>query len=110
MLIRFNADDERETVKWMITYFCLKNHKEGEICSRCLQLLEYAGKRIDHCPHGAYKPVCSNCEIHCYKDIYRERIREVMKFSGPRVIFRKPVFGMKYLIKKKFYKNNKKPL
>jgi hypothetical protein len=103
--------NEIDVIKWMINFYCVSNHKGEGICSECTELLNYAIKRNENCPHGLKnKPVCSVCEIHCYKDSYRERIREVMKFSGPRILFKKPVYGIKYLIRKKIisrYKTKK---
>ncbi|HNX25082.1 MAG TPA: nitrous oxide-stimulated promoter family protein [Spirochaetota bacterium] len=100
--MKFLNQDEGEVIRWMITYYCTCNHKGTELCNECNDLLNYAVKRNMNCPHGVNKPVCSSCEIHCYKDAYRLKIRDVMKFSGPKIIFRKPLYGIKYLIKKKF--------
>jgi len=33
------------------------------------------------CPHSP-KPMCKKCFTPCYRDDYRSRIREIMKFSG----------------------------
>jgi len=93
--------NESAVIKWMINFYCIKNHKGSGLCDECSDLLNYAIKRNLNCPHGANKPVCSSCEIHCYNDIYRAKIREVMKFSGPRILYKKPLYGIKYLIKKK---------
>ena len=92
---------EKDIVKWMIEYYCSCNHNTAGICDECSDLLNYAVKRNDNCLHGNNKPVCSVCEIHCYSATYRDRIREVMKFSGPRILYRKPLWGVMYLVKKK---------
>jgi hypothetical protein len=34
------------------------------------------------------KPSCKNCHIHCYSKEYRAQIREIMAFSGRRLILR----------------------
>lgn len=97
--------DEKANVEWMIHYYCRKNHGEGvkavDICQKCSELLDYAKERINKCPHGENKPVCSKCKIHCYKKDYREEIIRVMRFSGSRILFNRPLTGIKYLIKKK---------
>jgi hypothetical protein len=51
------------------------------MCESCAELLEYALLRLEKCPFDP-KPKCKDCKVHCYKDDYRQRIREVMKFSG----------------------------
>ena len=100
--MKFFSMDDSEVIRWMINYYCKNNHKSAGICTECNDLLNYAIKRIVNCPHGLNKPACSSCEIHCYKDTYRVKIHEVMKFSGPWIFFKKPVYGIKYIIKKKF--------
>lgn len=107
MFFSFLKINETETVTWMIKYYCKSVHGLREPCVECIKLLEYALTRISRCPHKTDKPVCSACDIHCYSREYRERIIEVMKYSGPRIMFHKPVTGIKYLIRKKLNKRNK---
>lgn len=57
------------------------------LCADCTKLLLHgAGKRIT-CPLDP-KPKCKRCPTYCYRDGYRERIREVMRFSGAHLIRR----------------------
>ena len=44
------------------------------------------------------KTFCSNCRVHCYRPDMRERIREVMRFSGPRMMLYHPVMAVRHLI------------
>jgi len=55
--------------------------QKAKWCESCNELLEYALLRLEKCPFDP-KPKCKDCKVHCYKDDYRQRIREVMKFSG----------------------------
>ncbi len=87
----------------MIKYYCRKKHGGNELCDECSELLNYALMRIEQCPYGKDKPVCSKCRIHCYKPEKRDNIKGVMKFSGSAILLRKPITGLKYLLKKKFY-------
>ncbi len=69
-----------------IGVFCQNKHAQsrqadGGLCHECSDLLEYATDRLAHCPMDP-KPKCKDCPAHCYKPQYRQRIREVMKFSG----------------------------
>lgn len=58
-----------------------------ELCTECMRLLRYAlGMRLC-CPHDP-KPMCKKCPDPCYKPEYREKIREVMKFSGMHLVKR----------------------
>lgn len=44
------------------------------------------------------KTFCNNCKVHCYKPEMREKIRQVMRYSGPRLLFRNPIIAAKHLI------------
>ena len=57
------------------------------LCPDCAGLLEYAARRLRSCPLDP-KPACKKCPVHCYRSDYRERIREVMAWSGKRMILR----------------------
>ena len=77
------------------------HNKEGSIlCADCLQLLDYALKCLDKCPYKEKKPACSTCPIHCYNKKYREQIRMIMRYSGPRMIYHKPSVALRHFIKK----------
>lgn len=89
---------ERKTVEAMIRLYCADHHGKGELCPACTELLAYAGKRLDKCPFGGKKPTCANCPIHCYSADRRERVREVMRWSGPRMIWRHPVLAACHLL------------
>jgi hypothetical protein len=77
---------ERRTVRLMVELFCSHHHGTGELCASCRELAEYADRRLDLCPYGADKPACTSCPIHCYRPEPRERMREVMRFAGPRMM------------------------
>lgn len=78
---------EKETVRVMVHMYCRGNHHTGDaLCPACSELLEYAHARIDGCPFGDGKGRCSSCEVHCYSPAMRDRIREVMRYSGPRMV------------------------
>ncbi|MGI6074324.1 MAG: nitrous oxide-stimulated promoter family protein [Fermentimonas sp.] len=84
-------DEERVVVGRMIDIYCRSVHgcKSGR-CEECEMLFAYASGRLDRCYYGENKPACNSCKIHCYKPEMREKIRQVMRFSGPRMLFRYP--------------------
>lgn len=92
---------EKELVSQMIALYCKKKHGGKTLCSQCAQLAEYAAQRSDKCPFMETKTFCSNCKVHCYKPEMREKIREVMRFSGPRMIFHHPITAMRHVIETK---------
>lgn len=100
---------ELEVVELMIRLYCAKKHKGKEgLCAECNELLEYVKLRRSKCPWGDNKPFCSNCKIHCYKPDMRAKIKDVMKFSGPRIVFRHPIIAVKHLIETKRQKKKLK--
>lgn len=78
----------------MIKIYCQGHHAvSAGICDACKELEQYALKRLECCPYGNDKPPCVNCPIHCYKKDMRESVREVMRFSGPRMLFKHPILA-----------------
>lgn len=53
-----------------------------ELCKDCNKLLSHGMAKLLLCTYDP-KPKCSKCETHCYAPVYREKVREVMRFSGP---------------------------
>ena len=89
---RMEKQKDLEIVRLMIGMYCRGRHKtkKGELCSDCAELAAYVEQRRERCPFGDDKPFCSNCKIHCYKSEMRERIKAVMRYSGPRMMFYNP--------------------
>ena len=81
----------------MIRLYCKHNHRTKELCPKCAELDSYARFRSDHCPFMENKTFCSNCKVHCYKPEMREKIRKVMRFSGPRMMLYHPIMAVKHL-------------
>jgi len=96
---------ERRTIQFMIEIYCRGKHSPvGEICPECQELAAYAMQRIEKCPFQADKPTCASCPIHCYKPAMRERVRQMMRFSGPRMLFAHPILAILHLVDEKFKK------
>jgi hypothetical protein len=92
---------EKKTVYMMIEIYCHKHHgtKKG-LCEECQALYDYTVLKYDKCPFGAGKPVCSKCKVHCYKPQKREQIKEIMRYSGARMLFRHPIHTIVYFYHK----------
>jgi hypothetical protein len=95
-------DREKKTIEAMIKMYCRGFHSGGrELCRDCGALLEYAWQRLRKCPFSGNKPTCAKCPIHCYSAQMRSRIISVMRYSGPRMLFRHPVLALSHLQKQK---------
>ncbi|RJO62892.1 MAG: nitrous oxide-stimulated promoter family protein [Dehalococcoidia bacterium] len=87
-----------------INVYCRENHKEIakqafyiadedlqirlrglNLCSDCSRLLEHGIAKLSLCPYDP-RPSCRKCKTHCYAPGYREKVRQVMRFSGTYLI------------------------
>jgi hypothetical protein len=89
---------ERRTVQAMIRLFCRFHHGGRTLCAECQALDEYAARRLDGCPYGDGKPVCLHCPVHCYAPARREQIRQVMRWAGPRMLWRHPILAIRHVL------------
>lgn len=55
------------------------------LCPECSKLLNHGIAKLMLCPLDP-KPMCKKCETHCYAPGYRQKVREVMRFSGSYLI------------------------
>jgi hypothetical protein len=103
---RKKFEREARTLAGMVGIYCRGNHRDVSkepfdarkstfnagkkpplLCTECAKLLEYGLKKLEKCPLKP-KPACKKCPVHCYEPGYRERVRAVMRYSGPRLIRR----------------------
>ena len=98
MLKNSRINRAKKTVEIMIKFYCSHHHSKDELCEECRELLNYAMMRLSHCKFGENKPACEKCKIHCYKPDMRERIKKVMRYSGPRMLFIHPVLAIEHVI------------
>lgn len=87
---------EEKTVRAMIALYCRGKHGQA-LCAECETLWQYAKGRVERCPFREKKPTCLNCRVHCYEPEMRERIRAVMRYSGPRSLWYHPLLALLHL-------------
>ena len=85
---------ELRTLDAMMAMYCGHHHGGEPLCPDCAALSDYAHRRLERCVFGDEKPTCANCLVHCYRGDMRERVREMMRWAGPRMIFRHPVIAV----------------
>lgn len=106
--------EEAAMVSEMIALWCRGHHGEVPrvpdapivplgrtevvLCPECSELHAYALARIGRCPHMGTKTFCSACPTHCYKPAMREGIREVMRWSGPRMLLFRPIPAIRHAL------------
>lgn len=91
---------EQETIEKMINIYCQARHRpKSGLCPACEALREYAAWRLTHCCFGESKPVCEKCPIHCYQKGPREQITAVMRYAGPRMLYKHPWIALQHSLR-----------
>lgn len=92
---------EKRTVSFMIGLYCQKKHSmpNGVLCDECSDLKHYALQRLTTCRYGEQKSTCERCLKHCYRKDYQQKIKQVMRFSGPRMLLYHPFLAINHLYK-----------
>ncbi|MDT3388222.1 MAG: nitrous oxide-stimulated promoter family protein [Bacteroidota bacterium] len=89
---------DKQTIRFMVRLYCKHHLHELEPSEDYQQLIDYSCQRLNHCPFGEQKPACKRCKVHCYKPDMRRRMREVMRWTGPRMLFYSPRATLRHLI------------
>lgn len=55
------------------------------LCPSCTRLVTHAMIKRTSCPLDP-KPQCKRCTSHCYHPAYRKKMKEVMRFSGMKLV------------------------
>jgi hypothetical protein len=93
------GNEDVKIVSKMINIYCKGNHNQKNgLCNACQGLLDYSIERIINCPMVDTKTFCSVCKVHCYSFKEREQIRQVMRYSGPRMLIYSPHLAIKHAI------------
>lgn len=103
-LDRGRLQREWRTMQAMMVIYC-KGHghvrtERNSLCAECTGFLDYAARRLEKCPYGPVKPTCAKCPVHCYKPQPREFARQMMRYSGPRMMLRHPWLSVMHFVDK----------
>jgi hypothetical protein len=89
---------EKKTIEAMVRLYCKKKHgAKGVLCTECSDFLDYAFLRLDKCPFQEKKSTCGKCTVHCYRPDMKEKVKEVMRYSGPRMILHRPGLALHHV-------------
>jgi len=101
---------EDSTVRAMIEIYCRRHHSSDGLCKECSNLYDYARERLIKCPFQEGKTTCARCPVHCYNTGMRKKIREIMRYSGPRMIYKHPLAAIRHVIDGRRKKPIKSPV
>jgi len=91
-------DREYRTIRAMIEIYCRDFHNSRNgLCEECQKIEEYAKLRLMNCPFSEEKPVCAKCPVHCYKPDMRRKVKEIMRYSGPKMLMHHPILAIRHL-------------
>lgn len=90
---------DKRVITLMTQIYCNGLHCGVSLCDDCRDFLAYAHRRIDRCPLGEKKASCRTCAIHCYTPEYRNRAKDIMRYAGPRMVFKHPLMTIVHFIK-----------
>lgn len=97
--IQKKRQGEIQLVSKMIELYCRGKHQRlynKKLCHECQGFMDYARLRIEHCPFIESKTFCNTCKVHCYANQMRQKIKEVMRYSGPRMVFSHPIVCIRH--------------
>jgi hypothetical protein len=94
-----NIEEEVKTLEEMVKIYCGKKHNSASTCEECIAILDYAEDKLRKCKFGTLKPTCKKCTVHCYGESQRDKIKEIMRFSGKLMIRYHPVMALKHLMR-----------
>ena len=88
---------EWKTMHAMVCCYCRAHHEaRAGLCADCQELLDYATRRLERCRFGADKPTCAKCPVHCYQPHWREQMKAVMRYAGPRMLWQHPILSLRH--------------
>ena len=103
--INTRIEEEKAVVEQMIRLYCRRCEGNDELCPNCKELLDYAHSGFARCRFGEHKTTCKKCPVHCYRPEMKERIRIVMRWSGPRMIIYHPIAAVRHLLREMIHRH-----
>lgn len=91
--------EEQRVVEAMVRLYCRHHHGSRDCCAACRELADYARARLSRCRFGEGKPTCRQCPAHCYRKDMAGRMREVMRWAGPRMILYHPLMALRHMLR-----------
>ena len=79
---------EKMTIQRMIALYQRRSPEAQADDAHYQALNAYADKRLDKCVFGENKPACKQCPVHCYQPAKREEMKQIMRWAGPRMLWR----------------------
>lgn len=99
-----NAAHDLRTLEAIGRIYCNAHHQSVQkdaagLCPLCREAVDATFARTEACPMH-HVGNCQDCAIHCHRGESQRRIKEMMRYSAPRMALRHPLMTVEYLRKK----------
>lgn len=101
------ADNPRDlkTLEAIGRIYCDAHHRKAErdargLCASCGEAIDATFARAANCPNHR-SGNCEDCDVKCQRGDAQVRIKQIMRYSAPRMLFRHPLMTLEYLRKKR---------
>ena len=96
------CQQEIDTIRAIVSLHCRKKHDHPPklLCSECEDLLTYCEQKIQYCPWGDKRGQCVTCKSNCFHPDYIKRIKPMMRWAGPRLIFYHPIKLLRHYLRR----------
>ncbi|GKP04509.1 hypothetical protein BME90_00915 [Klebsiella quasipneumoniae subsp. similipneumoniae] len=98
MTVGKRIEREKQTICRMIGLYQRRCPEARDDAEHYQALNAYADKRLDKCVFGNNKPACKQCPVHCYQPAKREEMKQIMRWAGPRMLWRHPILTLRHLL------------
>ena len=96
--LKNNVPKEKETIRKTFGKYCNANHgtTDEKLCAKCTAVLSTVMIKISRCPYGIGKPVCEQCETHCFGERFTNDFLEIMRGGQKKMLMSHPIMTVKH--------------
>lgn len=95
--VQDRREKERRLLSCMVAYYCRKNHgNRVRLCPECADVDRFIRQRC-HCPRQEATRLCRSCPAQCGRPELKEKLRRMVRYACPRMLFRHPVTVSRYV-------------
>lgn len=99
-----DQENDMRTLEAMGRMYCKKFHvhavkDDAGLCPECRETVEATARRTQMCPFN-HEGNCQDCPIKCQRGDAQDRIKAIMSYSAPRMLFVHPIMTGRYLQRK----------
>ena len=114
-------ENEKRVMFYMINLYCKHHHKDYQkiccktfgskpLCKECEEIYNYSIERTDNCKFIKTKTFCSACQKQCYKRNIKNKVKQIMSFSGKIMLIYHPIIALSHvfvMMRHNFIKNKR---